>query len=96
MQNKTVFQAYNGLTNGLWISDGTTTGTEQFYTFNNNIFGNPTYADLIRSVELNNKLYFLLDDDLFETDGTTSGTQASFVIDPTQKVYSLLNILISY
>lgn len=89
LQNKTVFQAYNGLTNGLWISDGTTTGTEQFYTFNNNIFGNPTYADLIRSVELNNKLYFLLDDDLFETDGTTSGTQASFVIDPTQKVYSL-------
>jgi ELWxxDGT repeat protein len=72
--NKLYFNANNGLNNRnnrqLWVSDGTTTGTQlitDLIPYNG--------FDPTGFTEFNNKLYFATSEGLWVSDGTTAGTQ---------------------
>ncbi len=85
--NYTLFQAYDGASSDLWITDGTPGETELLKEFPG--IGNPINIDLLNSAVVNNKLYFIVEGLLYETDGTVNGTHTSFAISSAQTVQSL-------
>ena len=79
----------------LWVSDGTTSGTQLLLDINPGIsnYGyyydgsNPSSSNPDNFIEFNDKLYFTADDgengyELWVSDGTTSGTQLLLDINP--------------
>jgi ELWxxDGT repeat protein len=82
-KDKLYFEASDGVNGGLWVSDGTSDGT-QFFT---DLDGGSVTSQL---TELNNKLYFGVTEvsngeptqELWVTDGTTNGTQLVKEINP--------------
>ena len=88
--NKLYFSADNGETGQeLWVSDGTTEGTQLLKDINPGDEGSDGRGNNNRHfTEVNDKLYFTADDDkngkeLWVTDGTTEGTQLLKDIDPS-------------
>jgi ELWxxDGT repeat protein len=82
LNNKLFFVADDGV-NGreLWVSNGTSTGTQLIKDINpSSLYGNPRSSYPQNLIVLNNKLYFTAGDgvngnELWVTDGTSSGTQ---------------------
>jgi ELWxxDGT repeat protein len=78
LNNKLYFSASDGVNgSGLWVSDGTESGTQLVKDIGISSTGSSYEAGL---VELNNKLYFAGNDgvngaELWVTDGTSAGTQ---------------------
>ena len=75
---------YFGADNGesgteLFVSDGTTEGTELLVDFDPGSSSGNSYSSFPRDfIEFNNKLYFTVEgNELFATDGTAEGTTAS-------------------
>jgi ELWxxDGT repeat protein len=93
--NKLYFIADDGV-NGteLWVTDGTTNGTQLLKDINPQVFSNPRFF-----TEFNNKLYFVANDgvngtELWVTDGTTNGTQLVADIRPGRIGSSIRDFII--
>ena len=89
-ENKLYFAASNAKTGReLWVSDGTSAGTQLLADINSNI-GEDTYAESSSPsyfTEFEDKLYFAADDgengrELWVSDGTSAGTQLFADINP--------------
>ena len=93
---KLYFSANDGITgNELWVSDGTTEGTNLVKDIRPGIRNNSGYpfgSNLQKLTELNNKLYFTADDgengrELWVSDGTTEGSNLAVDIRPGDNPY---------
>jgi ELWxxDGT repeat protein len=90
LNSKLYFTANDGV-NGdeLWVSDGTTAGTQLLANINpsRNSNGTPGSSEPQYLTEINNKFYFSADDgvngrELWVSDGTTAGTQLIADLNP--------------
>jgi ELWxxDGT repeat protein len=84
--DKLYFAAYDGESEGLYVSDGTAEGT-QLLDLGKDQDGNSQVSDPNNLVEFNGKLYFTAYDsvhgeELFVSDGTAEGTQLVADINP--------------
>ena len=82
-EGKLFFTADDGINGSeLWVSDGTTAGTQLFIDINPGISsnGNPNESSPFDFIEFDRKLFFTADDgltgrELWVSDGTTAGTE---------------------
>jgi ELWxxDGT repeat protein len=89
-KNKVYFSANDGVSGReLWVSDGTTGGTQLIKNINlgRNSYGTPRSSNPNDFVEVNNKLYFTANDrvngrELWVTNGTENGTKLVADINP--------------
>ena len=91
--NKLYFTADNGDTSTLWVSDGTTAGTQPVADFLPNEYFSSFLFDR-NFVEFNDKLYFRADNgengrELWVSDGTTEGTKLFADINPGEEGSSI-------
>ena len=73
--------------NELWVSDGTTEGTQLLLDINPGVGDSRSYSFYVAFTEFNEQLFFSADDgengtELWVSDGTTEGTQLLLDIDP--------------
>ena len=98
LNGKLYFTANDGENgNELWVSDGTTDGTQLLADINpnRNNYGYPSSSSPSNLTEFKGKLYFTADDgengnELWVTDGTTDGTQLVEDINPGSRDYNYI------